>query len=54
MPNLTKEECQALIGFIDLGVKAGGLQVAQNAVYLSTKLNDILKALNEVKEEPKA
>ena len=36
----TIEEANALIGLLDLAVKAGGLQVAHNAVVMMQKLKD--------------
>ena len=36
----TIEEANTLIGLLDLAVKAGGLQVAPNAVAMMQKLKD--------------
>lgn len=36
----TIEEANTLIGLLDLAVKAGGLQVAPNAVNMMQKLKD--------------
>jgi hypothetical protein len=36
---LTEDEAQALVGLMDLGVKAGGLQVAAAAAVILQKLN---------------
>lgn len=35
---MSADEINVLLGLIDLAVKAGGLQVAQNAVILAAKL----------------
>lgn len=36
--DLSADEINVLLGLIDLAVKAGGLQVAQNAVILAAKI----------------
>lgn len=41
--DLTKEEATALIQLIDIAVKAGGLQVANAALVLATKLDEAAK-----------
>lgn len=43
-PELTEQELQALTGLMDLGVKAGGLQVAATAAHLLNKLNQAVEA----------
>lgn len=48
---LTKEEIQALLEFLDLGVKAVGLKVAGNAAYLQ---NILVLAINRPPPPPKA
>lgn len=44
---LTEQELGALSGLMDLGVKAGGLQVATAAAALLAKLEAAVKAANE-------
>jgi hypothetical protein len=51
---LTKQEGEALIQLIDIAVKTAGLSVAQSSLYLVSKIQEHLKTLEEVKEEPKA
>ena len=36
---LSEQEVNALIDFIDIGLKAGGLRVANNGLILATKLS---------------
>jgi hypothetical protein len=46
---LTKEEAQALIGLLDIAVKAGGLEVAQHAMPLALKVQtELNKEINNV------
>lgn len=44
---LTEQELGALSGLMDLGVKAGGLQVATAASALLAKLEEAVKAAKE-------
>ncbi len=44
---LTEKELAALSGLMDLGVKAGGLQVAASAAHLLTKLEDAVRVDKE-------
>jgi hypothetical protein len=44
---LTEQELGALSGLMDLGVKAGGLQVATAAAALLQKLEEAVKASKE-------
>lgn len=46
---LTKEEATALVQLIDLAVKSGGLQVANAALVLMSKLDAAAKAEKEDK-----
>jgi hypothetical protein len=41
---LTKEDIQAVIGMLDVAVKAGGLQVAQHAIPIAVKLQGAMDA----------
>jgi hypothetical protein len=41
---LTKDEARALMGLLDVAVKAGGLQVAQAALPLAVKVQQALDA----------
>lgn len=45
--DMTKEEVQTLIGLLDVATKAGGLQVAQHAIPLATKMQVALNAETE-------
>jgi len=47
---LTNEEANALLNFIDLGVKATGLGSAEAAVVLAKKIQDAAKAAVKVAE----
>jgi hypothetical protein len=44
---LTEQELGALSGLMDLGVKAGGLQVATTAAHLLQKMEAALKEARE-------
>lgn len=44
-----EKEANALIALLDIAVKAGGLQVAQDAIYFTNEI----KKVYEEKEEPK-
>jgi len=50
--DLTNEEAQALINFIDLGVKATGLGSAEAAVVLAKKIKAAADAANTPAPEP--
>lgn len=41
---LTEQEAQALLGLLDVAVKAGGLQVAQHAIPLALKVQAAIDA----------
>lgn len=41
--DFTIEEANTLVGLLDLAVKAGGLQVASNAVAMLQKLKDAVE-----------
>ena len=47
----SEQEVNVLIGFIDLGVKSGGLKVSQNAVILAKKLSEPFEKKDEKKPE---
>jgi|TARA_R110002110_G_scaffold7168_3_gene36394 hypothetical protein len=49
---LTDEEINALVQLIDVAVKAGGLNVAQAASVLATKLTAHLGPPQEVEDSP--
>lgn len=53
----TDQEASALLGLIDIATKAGGLQVATNAVVLAQKIDKAFKASEKqdatVEETPK-
>jgi hypothetical protein len=44
---LTETEAKALIGLLDIAVKAGGLEVAQHAMPLALKVQTELNKENE-------
>ncbi len=48
---LNKEETNALVGLIDMAVKAGGLQVANAALVLMKKIDDAAKAADQKDRE---
>jgi hypothetical protein len=48
---LNKEEANALVGLIDMAVKAGGLQVANAALVLMKKIDDAAKAADQKDRE---
>jgi len=47
---LSKDEAQALLGLLDVAVKAGGLQVAQHALPLAVKVQKAMDAEAKAKE----
>lgn len=47
--NLTKQECQTLLALLDIATKAGGLNVAQNALYFAQKVDEYSKTIKEEK-----
>lgn len=50
-PQFTPDELRAMLQFIDLGIKAGGLQTAEAGVVLSKKIQAALEASS--KDQPK-
>jgi hypothetical protein len=51
--NLTKQEIQGLMQLLDIATKAGGINVAESAVYFAKKLEAYQKSLDAPKAEPK-
>jgi hypothetical protein len=47
---LTEQELGALTGLMDLGVKAGGLQVAGSAAHLLQKMEAAVKEAKEAEQ----
>lgn len=43
---LSEDEAKALLGLMDLGVKAGGIQVAKAGAILNDKLQEAAKRAN--------
>ena len=52
--DLSADEINVLLGLIDLAVKAGGLQVAQNAVILAAKLRAVAQPAAPAPQQPVA
>ena len=48
---LTETEARALLALLDIAVKAGGLQVAQDAVFFQQKLVAAFAPAKETKSE---
>lgn len=48
----SKQELDILVGLLDLAVKAGGLSVAQNALILTSKIQNAYGASEQPKPEP--
>lgn len=48
---ITPEQANALVQIIDIAVKSGGLQLAQNAVFFHTLIQEAHKASQKAPEE---
>jgi len=51
MLELNEKEATALINLINLAVKTGGLEVAENALYLTKKIQAAFSKPQELKKE---
>lgn len=51
--SFTIEELQKLLGLLDIATKAGGLIVANEALPLAVKIQEIVKDLQSVDEQTK-
>jgi hypothetical protein len=48
---INKQEAELLTGIINIAIKTEGLPVAQNCLYMATKIANLFR--EEVKDEPK-